>query len=66
MTSKTYPIRCHVCGDEFDLEAEFLSGLPSTADGRLLGTCNMRDHTTHTRAEIKASYFRQIAAQRER
>jgi hypothetical protein len=63
-TPTTYPIHCHVCGRDFDLEAEFISGLPGTADGRLRGTCNMSDELPqHTSEEIAASW---VATQRER
>ena len=67
---KTYPITCHVCGTKFDLHSEFVAGLPSTADGRLLGTCNMAPEKMypHTPDEIAASYKDrgEVAAMRER
>ena len=67
---KTYPITCHVCGTQFDLHAEFVSGLPSTADGRLIGTCNMAPEKLmpHPVEQIAASWREcgEVAAMRER
>lgn len=60
---KTYPIKCHVCGREFDLQAEFFSCRESVrgTDGkeRLYGTCNHSNSLPkHSPGEIRASYDR--------
>jgi hypothetical protein len=63
---KLYPIKCHVCGNEFDHEAEFLSVQASTrgenGEVRLVGTCNFdKSPPQHTTDEIKASYNARFA-----
>ncbi len=64
---KTYELRCHVCGHEFAVQAEFMSGMPQAADARLVGTCNMSaDLAPHGREEIASSWRGRTAAQRER
>lgn len=59
---KTYPMKCRVCGREFNHESEFLAGSEATSDGRLLGTCNMEEGLPHhSREEIVASYEDRLA-----
>lgn len=60
-TTQTYPIVCHVCGNEFDHESQFMSCGQSRVmpDGsvRLVVTCNIEYPNRHTGDEIRASWL---------
>ena len=53
-----YKCRCHVCGNEFDHEAGFMSVPASWADGRLKISCNVEPTLPkHTAAEVREAWL---------
>lgn len=67
-SSMIYPCYCHVCGREFDHEAEFMSGSASIIrDGveRAVITCNVEPSLPpHTPAEVRESWMQQYGMPR--